>query len=46
MAAIDALAAERSAGDAAALFERACARGSVGFESGAEGFYRAALAAG
>ncbi|MFJ2986300.1 tetratricopeptide repeat protein [Collimonas sp. NPDC087041] len=46
VAAIDALAAERPAADAAALFERACARDSVGFESGAEGFYRAALAAG
>ena len=42
--AIDALAAERPAGDAAALFERASARDSVGIESGAESLYRAALA--
>jgi hypothetical protein len=46
VAAIDALAAERVAGDAAALFERASARDTVGLESGAENFYRAALATG
>lgn len=41
---IDELAAERPAGDAAALFERASVRDTVGQESDAEGFYRAALA--
>ena len=46
VAAIDALAAERPAGDAAALFERASARDTVGLESGAKNFYRAALATG
>jgi Tetratrico peptide repeat len=46
VAAIDALAAERTPGDAAALFERASARDTVGLESGAENFYRAALATG
>jgi hypothetical protein len=44
--AIDGLAAERTAGDAAALFERASARDSVGLETGAESLYRAALATG
>jgi Tetratrico peptide repeat len=44
VAAIDALAAECPAGDAAALFERASARDTVGLESGAERLYRAALA--
>ncbi len=43
---IDALAAERPAGDAAALFERAAARDSTGAEAGAERFYREALATG
>ena len=42
--AIDKLAAERPDDDAAALFERASARDSVGRESDAEMFYRAALA--
>ena len=46
VAAIDGLAAERPAGDAAALFERGAARDSTGLESGAEGLYRAALATG
>jgi Tetratrico peptide repeat len=46
VAAIDALAAERPEDDAAALFERASARDSVGIESGAEMLYRAALATG
>jgi hypothetical protein len=46
VAAIDALAAERPAGDAAALFERASARDTVGLESGAENFYGAAIATG
>lgn len=42
--AIDALAAERSIDDAAALFERACARDTAGLEADAETYYRAALA--
>ncbi|HEX7403032.1 MAG TPA: tetratricopeptide repeat protein, partial [Usitatibacter sp.] len=37
---------ERTADDAAALFERASARDSVGLETGAESLYRAALAPG
>ncbi len=41
---IDALAAERPANDAVALFERACARDTAGLESAAEPLYRAALA--
>lgn len=41
---IDALAAERPADDAVALFERACARDTAGLESAAEPLYRAALA--
>ena len=45
VAAADALAEEREPGDARALFERACARDTGGFEADAEGFYRAALAA-
>ena len=44
--AIDALAAERPADDATALFERACARDSTGEESGAEPLYRAAINSG
>jgi hypothetical protein len=44
VAAIDALAAERPADDSAALFERACARDTAGFEADAEIYYRAALA--
>ena len=44
--AIDALAAERPAGDAVALFERAGARDSAGLEEEAEPLYRAAIAAG
>jgi tetratricopeptide (TPR) repeat protein len=43
---IDALAGERDASNAAALFERACARDTAGLEAEAEGFYRAALATG
>lgn len=43
---IDALANERPADDAAALFERAAARDSTGAEAGAERLYRAALATG
>ena len=43
---IDALAAERPADDASALFERACARDSTGEESGAESLYRAAIDSG
>lgn len=43
---IDALAAERPAGDALALFERAGARDSVGREEEAESLYRDALSAG
>ncbi len=46
IAAIDALAAERPAGDAVALFERAGARDSAGQEQAAEPLYRAALEAG
>ena len=46
VAAVDALAAERPADDAAALFEKACARDSIGVEDGAEPLYRAALATG
>src|SRR5665213_455151 len=42
----DALADELEPGDARALFERACARDTAGFESEAEKFYRAALANG
>lgn len=44
--AVDALANERDADDATALFERACARDTVGIEDDAEGYYRAALATG
>ena len=44
VAAVDALANERDPGDAAALFERACARDTAGIESEAEIYYRAALA--
>lgn len=44
--AIDALAAERPAGDPAAAFERASARDSAGLETEAEPLYRAALAGG
>ena len=40
----DRLAAERPEGDAAALFERAAARDTAGFEAEAEGYYRKALA--
>lgn len=43
---VDALASERPAGDASALFERACARDTAGIEDGAEPLYRAALATG
>ena len=43
---IDTLAAERPEGDAAALFERACANDSTGRPDVAEPLYRAALAAG
>jgi hypothetical protein len=46
VAAADALADEREAGDAAALFERACARDTAGIEAEAERYYRAALASG
>lgn len=46
IAAIDALAAERPAGDARAAFEAAGARDSAGHEVEAEVFYRAALEAG
>ncbi len=45
IAAIDALAAERPVDDADALFERACARDTAGFEAEAETYYRRALAA-
>ena len=41
---IDALASERPAGDALALFERACARDTAGIEHEAEPLYQAALA--
>jgi hypothetical protein len=44
--AVDVLADERGPGDAAALFERACARDTAGIESDAERHYRAALATG
>ena len=43
---IDALAGERDADDARALFERAGARDSAGLEASAEELYRCALAAG
>lgn len=43
--AVDALAAERPARDAAALFERAAARDTAGLEREAEPLYRQALAA-
>jgi hypothetical protein len=43
---VDALAAERPADDAFALFERACARDTAGLEDDAEPLYRAALASG
>jgi hypothetical protein len=46
VAGVDALADEREPDDAAALFERACARDTAGIEGEAEGFYRAALATG
>ena len=42
----DALASERPADDAAALFERACARDTAGIEDDAEPLYRAALTSG
>jgi hypothetical protein len=44
--AVDALADEREPTDAAALFERACARDTAGREAEAETYYRAALATG
>jgi hypothetical protein len=43
---VDALAVERPAGDATALFERACARDTAGFEADARDLYSAALATG
>lgn len=43
---VDALADERQPDDAAALFERACARDTAGVESEAEKYYRLALATG
>ena len=43
---VEALAAERPAGDAAALFERACANDSTGRPDAAAPLYRAALDAG
>lgn len=46
VARIDALASERPAGDAAALFERAGARDSTGDEEGAAALYEEAMAAG
>jgi len=46
VAAIDALAARRPDGDAAAMFERASALDYAGHEAEAEPLYRAALAAG
>ena len=46
ISAIDGLAAERQAGDALALFERAGARDSAGLEEEAEPLYREAIAAG
>jgi hypothetical protein len=44
--AVDALANERDPGNAAALFERACARDTAGIEAEAEIYYREALATG
>jgi len=44
VAMVDALAAERPADDAVAIFERACARDSAGLEAAAAPLYRAALA--
>jgi hypothetical protein len=44
--AIDALADERPDDDAAAMFERACARDTCGIEDEAEAWYRKALATG
>lgn len=46
VAEIDALAAQRPATDARALFERACARDTAGLEAQAEPLYRAALESG
>ena len=46
VARVEALAAERPSGDAAALFERGCAQDSTGHPAEAVVFYRAALAAG
>lgn len=46
VAAVDALANECEPGNAAALFERACARDTAGIETEAEMYYRAALATG
>ncbi len=46
VAAIDALAGERAAGDPAALFERAAARDSTGDENAAAALYREALGTG
>lgn len=46
LARVEALAAERPPGDAAALFERASAHDSTGHEARAEDLYRQALAAG
>ncbi len=46
VARIEALAAERPADDAAALFERGCAQDSTGHPAEAVGLYRVALAAG
>ncbi|MFE0756619.1 tetratricopeptide repeat protein [Inquilinus sp. NPDC058860] len=46
LARVEALAAERPPGDAAALFERASAHDSSGHEARAEALYRQALAAG
>lgn len=43
---IEALAAERPAGDALALFERACAQDAAGSETQAVALYQSALAAG
>ena len=42
---IDDIASARPPGDARALFERACARDTAGWEADAEALYRAALAA-
>jgi Tetratrico peptide repeat len=44
VATIDKLAAERNNDDGNALFERACARDTAGFEADAETYYRSALA--